>query len=87
MRQVCAYCGGTIEDGPEPVSHGLCEHVDCVRVATQPITAETLIQLHNACELAWGRHMTNRGASEEWEQARTRFEAATREALNYRRAG
>jgi len=24
-RRVCAYCGTVIEDGDEPVTHGICE--------------------------------------------------------------
>ena len=28
MKKICVYCGTTIEPGPEPASHGVCE--DCL---------------------------------------------------------
>jgi len=28
MKIICAWCGKTLEDGPPPISHGICDECE-----------------------------------------------------------
>lgn len=38
IKAVCAYCGKTMRDGGEPVTHGICE--PCMTREMQKLNAE-----------------------------------------------
>lgn len=77
-RVVCMYCEHEISPGCEPWSHGLCDDEPCQKLASEPVTMRTVVDMHHHAMRANAHYHSTKRFRHAWTEREARDAAEHR---------